>query len=199
MDYLCGIIMPFFLLFVGFVFGIKYKFFYIFHPIKTFKTILSNQKGGFKSLTVALAGTLGVGNIVGVASAISLGGYGSIFWMWISAIFAMSLKYAEVSLAMKYRKKTSNGFNGGAPYYIFGGLKNKLGKHFAFVLSIIFAILCTMNSLTTGNLVQINAVSSILPVSSLIFGLIFGFLCMSVILGGKKRISAFMTGHMKTG
>jgi AGCS family alanine or glycine:cation symporter len=115
--------MPFFLLIVGFVFGLKYKFFYIFHPIKTFKTILINQKGGFKSLSLALAATLGVGNIVGVSSAICMGGYGAIFWMWVSAICAMSLKYAEVFLAMKYREKTASGFKGGAPNYIFGWTK----------------------------------------------------------------------------
>ena len=189
MDYLCGYIMPFFLLFVGLIFGLKYKFFYIFHPIKTFKTILKNQRGGFKSLSLALAGTLGVGNIVGVASAISMGGYGSIFWMWISAICAMSLKYAEVCLAMKYREKTIDGYRGGAPYYIYSGFKNKTSKGFALFLSIIFALLCVTNSLTTGNLVQINAVSSVLPISKLLFGLIFGTLCMAVILGGKKRIS----------
>lgn len=183
--------MPFFLLIVGFIFGLKYKFFYIFHPIKTFKTILINQKGGFKSLSLALAATLGVGNIVGVSSAICMGGYGSIFWMWVSAFCAMSLKYAEVFLAMKYREKTVSGFKGGAPNYIFGGLKNKLGNKFALTLSMIFAILCVMNSLTTGNLVQINAVSSILPVSKLIFGLIFSILCVVVIIGGKKRIASF--------
>lgn len=191
MDYLCGLIMPFFLLFAGFIFGIRYKFFYIFHPIKTFKTIIKTQKGGFKSLSVALAGTLGVGNIVGVASAISMGGYGSIFWMWISAFCAMSLKYAEVCLAMKYREKTTVGYTGGAPYYIYGGLKKRLNKRFALIFSMIFAILCTMNSLTTGNLVQINAVSGIFPSCKLFFGLIFVFLCMAVIVGGKKRITSF--------
>ncbi|MBQ7353141.1 MAG: sodium:alanine symporter family protein [Clostridia bacterium] len=191
MDILCGVIMPFFLLFVGLIFGIKYKFFYLIHPIKTFKTILKNQKGGFKSLSLALAGTLGVGNIVGVASAISMGGYGSIFWMWISAFCAMSLKYAEVCLAMKYRKQKASGYEGGAPFYIYHGFKSKLGNSLAFVLSVIFALLCVSNSLTTGNLVQINAVSNILPVSKLLFGAIFAFLCMLVILGGKKRISAF--------
>lgn len=188
-QYLCGIILPCFLMFFGIFFGVKLKFFYILHPLKTIKTILNNQKGGFRSLSVALAGTLGVGNIVGVASAIILGGAGSIFWMWISALCAMSLKYTEVYLAMKHRKLSANGAYGGAPYYIKEGLKNKIGSSFAFALSLIFAILCTINSLTTGNLVQINSVSTILPVKPLIFGIAFTVFAFLVIAGGIKRIT----------
>ena len=189
--YLCGIFLPCFLMLSGIFFGIKYKFFYIFHPVKTVKTILTNQKGGFRSLSVALAGTLGVGNIVGVASAIILGGAGSIFWMWISALCAMSLKYTEVLLAMKHRQFTVDGSFGGAPYYIKEGLNGKIGTFGAFALSLIFAILCTVNSLTTGNLVQINSVSSILPLSPLAFGIIFMVLAFLVIAGGIKRITKF--------
>ena len=100
MNFLCGVLLPSILIFTGLGFGLNYKFFYIFHPVKLLKDILSNN-GGFKSLFLALAGTLGIGNIVGVAGAIYYGGYGAIFWMWISAIFAMSLKYAEVKLASK--------------------------------------------------------------------------------------------------
>lgn len=188
-QYLCGIILPCLLIILGVILGIRYRFFYIFHPIKTFKTILSNQKDGFRSLSVALAGTLGIGNIVGVASAIILGGAGSIFWMWISALCAMSLKYTEVYLAMKYRHFTKDGSFGGAPYYINEGLKKKVGVGGAFFLSTIFAILCTVNSLTTGNLVQINSVSSILPLSPLTFGIVFTLLAFIVIAGGIKRIT----------
>lgn len=189
--YLCGYILPFLLIFVGLIFGIRYRFFYILHPIKTFKTILENQRGGFRSLSLALAGTLGVGNIVGVASAICAGGYGAVFWMWISAFCAMSLKYAEVYLAMLFRREKNGEFYGGAPYYIYGGLKKKINKNFAFFLSCVFAILCVINSLTTGNLVQINAVSSLLPLSPLAFGIAFSILVIIVICGGTKRISSF--------
>lgn len=186
---LCGILLPCLLILLGIFFGIKFRFFYILHPIKTIKAILSNEKGGFRSLSVALAGTLGIGNIMGVASAIILGGAGSIFWMWVSAICAMSLKYAEVFLAMKYRRFTAGGSYGGAPYYINEGLKNKIGALGAFFLSIIFAILCVVNSLTTGNLVQINSVSSVLPIPPLAFGIIFTILSFLVIAGGIKRIT----------
>ena len=188
-EYLSGIIMPAFLIALGIFFAFKLKFFYILHPIRTAKTILSNQKGGLKALSVALAGTLGVGNIVGVASAITMGGAGSIFWMWLSALCAMSLKYVEVRLAMQYRKRCNSTYYGGAPYYIRDGLKGNLGEKAALFLSFIFAVFCILNSLTTGNLVQINAVSSLLPCSPLIFGIAFAVLAFVATLGGVERIS----------
>lgn len=187
--YLSGIVLPFVLIILGLFFAVKFKFFYIFHPIKTFKTVIKDNKKGFKSLSVALAGTLGIGNIVGVASAIIMGGAGSIFWMWISAFCAMSLKYAEVVLAMKYRRKSEGKFVGGAPYYIYEGLIKKTGKKFAYFLSCIFALLCVINSLTTGNLVQINSVSSITTINPLLFGIIFTVIAFFIIIGGYSRIS----------
>lgn len=190
-EILGGILMPAILIIIGTFFAAKLGFFYIFHPIKTVKTILSNSKGGFKSLTVALAGTLGVGNIAGVSSAIIMGGAGAVFWMWISAFAAMSLKYVEVFLAVKYRQEKSGEYYGGAPYYIRDGMKNKIGARFSLYLSCVFAFLCVVNSLTTGNLVQINAVANITPLPPIIFGIIFTVLVFLVISGGVKRISSF--------
>ncbi len=190
-EILGGILMPAILIIIGTFFAAKLGFFYIFHPIKTVKTILSNSKGGFKSLTVALAGTLGVGNIAGVSSAIIMGGAGAVFWMWISAFAAMSLKYVEVFLAVKYRREKSGEYYGGAPYYIRDGMKNKIGARFSLYLSCVFAFLCVVNSLTTGNLVQINAVANITPLPPIIFGIIFTVLVFLVISGGVKRISSF--------
>ncbi len=185
--YLCGILLPAAIIVVGIYFAFRLKLFYILHPIKLFKSMC---KGGFKSLSLALAGTLGIGNIVGVASAIISGGAGAIFWMWISAFVAMSLKYAEVYLAMRYRQKNiNNEYYGGAPYYIYGGLKNK--TKLAKLLSTAFAFLCIINSLTTGNLVQINAVSNITVLPKIYIGLLFVIIIMFVIIGGVKRISAF--------
>ncbi len=185
--YLCGILLPIAIIIVGIYFAFRLKLFYILHPIRLLKSM---YRGGFKSLSLALAGTLGVGNIVGVASAIISGGAGAIFWMWISAFIAMSLKYAEVYLAMKYRQKNANNeYYGGAPYYIYGGLKNK--TNFAKSLSIVFAFLCIVNSLTTGNLVQINAVSNITHLPKILTGIIFATIIIFVIYGGAKRIGAF--------
>lgn len=187
-SYLSGLIMPVLLIILGIFFALKLKFFYILHPLKTVQSVLNNRKNGFKALSVALAGTLGVGNIVGVASAILLGGAGSIFWMWVSAICAMSLKYAEVYLAMKFRKEQNGQFYGGAPYYIKEGLRKKIGLKSAYFLSLIFAVFCVINSLTTGSLVQINSVSSLLPISPLCFGIAFTVLAFFAISGGIKRI-----------
>lgn len=155
------------------------------------KTILNNEGGGFKSLFLALAGTLGIGNIVGVAGAIYYGGYGSVFWMCVSAIFAMSLKYAEVNLAVRYRQKNENGYFGGAPFYIQHGLKKHFGKGVASFLACIFSIFCILNSLSTGNLVQINGIASLSPISPLAFGLIFALVSLLILLGGRKRITSF--------
>jgi len=187
-EYLSGIIMPALLITLGLFFAFKLKFFYIIHPIKTTKAMLRNNRGGFRALSVALAGTLGIGNIVGVSSAILMGGAGSIFWMWLSALCAMSLKYVEVHLAMIYRKSEKNSFYGGAPYYIKDGLKDILGNKRAYLLSLIFAIFCIINSLTTGNLVQINSVSSLLPCSKIVVGIIFTVFTFIAILGGVDRI-----------
>lgn len=185
--YLCGIILPVVIIAAGIYFAFRLKLFYILHPLKLFKSMC---KGGFKSLSLALAGTLGVGNIVGVASALIYGGAGAIFWMWISAFIAMSLKYCEVYLAMAYRQKSANNeFYGGAPYYIYGGLKSK--TNLAKSLSIFFAFLCIINSLTTGNLVQINAVSNITALPKIYVGLLFVIMIIFVIIGGVNRISAF--------
>ena len=185
--YLCGVILPCALMVFGLFFAIKYKFFYILHPVRLLKSSLKNR-GGLRALSVALAGTLGVGNIIGVASAIQMGGAGSIFWMWVSALFAMSLKYAEVCLAMRFRRRKGGEIRGGAPYYINEGLKGKIGIKPAYFLSCIFAIFCVVNSLTTGNLVQINSVSTLLPLPPLAFGIIFTVLAFVVIIGGLKRI-----------
>ena len=186
-----GILMPAILIIIGTFFAARLGFFYVFHPIKTVKTILSNSKGGFKSLTVALAGTPGVGNIAGVSSAIIMGGAGAVFWMWISAFAAMSLKYVEVFLSIKYRREKSGEYYGGAPYYIRDGMKNKIGARFSLYLSCIFALLCVLNSLTTGNLVQINAVANVTPLPPIIFGIIFTVTVFLIISGGVKRISSF--------
>ncbi len=188
---ICGAILPITLLAFGIYFLVKLKGFFILHPIRTFKDVFSGKSGAV-SLCVALSGTLGVGNIVGVASAIIAGGAGAVFWMIMSAFVAMGLKYAEVSLAMKYRRYTDDGYIGGAPYYINDGLRERFGIN-GRGCGVIFALLCIINSLSTGNLVQINAVSSSLPVEKFIFCFIFALCVLIVIIGGGKRIRGTCT------
>lgn len=185
---LCGILLPVSLLLVGVIFLFRLRFFYLLKPCNVIKSIITSR-GGFSSLAVALAGTLGIGNIVGVASAIMAGGYGSIFWMWISAFLSMGLKYAEVFLGMKYRCKKENRYYGGAPYYIYEGVKEKHSENFAFVFGSMFAFLCVLNSFTTGNLVQTNAVCSLIPIPKIIFGILFALFGFLIVKRGIKRIS----------
>ena len=148
----------------------------------------------FRSLTLALAGTLGVGNVVGVSSAIALGGFGSVFWMWVSALAAMFLKYAEVTLAMGHRERlTDGGFRGGAPYYI----KERLAKfapHIASGAAVTFALLCMVNAVLMGCVIQSNTVAAaaaetfgLPPVA---VGLILALLCFLFSMRGRRAVTA---------
>ncbi len=112
-----------------------------------------------RALLLALAGTLGVGNITGVSLAIATAGAGAVFWMWISALFSMVLKYAEVVLALRYRPKSERervgGSAGGAMYYMKNGIGGKGGR----ILAAGFALLCLAAALAMGGAVQANAVA----------------------------------------
>ena len=183
---LCGLVLPFSIFSVGIFFLFKLRLFYLVHPVASVKRIVG-ASGGFRPLCVALAGTLGVGNIVGVASAIIMGGAGSVFWMLLSAFVAMSVKYAESYLSVKHRRGCVNNYYGGASYYISDAFTSK-GKKTVF--GGIFAILCVLNSLSTGNLVQINSVSGIFKSHALAFGALFALGILLIVSGGERRIQA---------
>lgn len=140
----------------------------------------------FQAMSTALAGTMGVGNITGIATAMTLGGAGSIFWMWISAFFGMMTKYAEVLLAVRYRQKGASGYFGGPMYYMEKGIGSK-------VLAIIFSCLCIAASLGVGNMTQSNAIS--LATNQLwsfpywLSGLLTALAIGLVIIGGIRRIA----------
>ena len=109
-----------------------------------------------QAMTTALAGTVGTGSIAGVTSAIAIGGPGAVFWMWLSALFGMCTKFAEVTLAVRYREKNEAGeYVGGAMYYI----KNGLGQKWAW-LGGLFALFATLASFGIGNMTQINTIAS---------------------------------------
>ena len=121
--YFFGVGVPVLLIISGIFYCIRLRFFHFLHPIKVIKCLFDREKSSgvssAKAVTLALAGTLGVGNMVGVASAIALGGAGAVFWLWVSALVAMILKYAEIVLAMRHRKFDSSGRPyGAAMYYI---------------------------------------------------------------------------------
>lgn len=140
----------------------------------------------FRAFTLALAGTLGVGNITGVASALICGGAGAVFWMWVGAFAVTIIKYAEVYLALLYRRQDKYGYYGGAMYYIREGLSAPL-------FGGVFAVLCVANSLVTGNIVQSNAASSMIAEISrssyrVKTGVILALLVLASIIYGTRRI-----------
>lgn len=147
-----------------------------------------------RALLLALAGTLGVGNLVGVANAVWIGGAGAVFWMWISALVAMILKYAEVLLAVAHRRRGRHGFFGGSYYYIMDELHRRNWHRLAVFAGGAVAVLMLMNALSMGCIVQANAVSSafgrVLECSPVSVALILSLLTIPVILRGTRGISA---------
>ena len=179
----------------------------------TFGKIFKKQSAGagevtpLQAVTTALAATVGTGNIAGVTGAIVAGGPGAVFWMWISALFGMVTKYAEVLLSVKYRERNEKGdWVGGPMYYI----KNGLGKNWSW-LGAIFCIFGFLAAFGIGNMTQINTIASSIntaidafggnveastvllfgqtvPVSSIVIGVIAAIIVALVVVGGMKRI-----------
>jgi AGCS family alanine or glycine:cation symporter len=165
----------------------------------------------FQALCTALAATIGVGNIAGVAAAIAAGGPGAVFWMWLSAFFGMMTNYSENVLGIYYRRKNAHGeWCGGAMYYLRDGLGSKKGcKTIGKILAVLFSIFCIMASFGIGNMSQVNTITSnitsVFKISaldktfnvgqtqinlySLIVGICLMFIAGLVIVGGIKRIA----------
>ena len=150
----------------------------------------------FQSLCTALAATVGVGNIAGVASAIVAGGAGSIFWMWIAAFFGMMTNYSENVLGIYYRRKNERGeWCGGPMYYLRDGLgRHKNCKTLGAVLAVAFCIFCLFASFGIGNLSQNNTIAvnlnAAFNVPTWITGIGIVIVAALVIIGGIKRIAA---------
>ena len=142
----------------------------------------------FAALMTALAATVGIGNIVGVATAITMGGPGAVFWMWVTGLVGMATKYSEAVLAVKYREQGDNGFKGGPMYYLTNGLNMpKLGMA--------FAVFTALAAFGIGNMTQANAVAQILntqmDIPTWVTGLVLLVLTAMVILGGIQSIGKF--------
>ena len=153
----------------------------------------------FQAVCTALAATVGTGNIAGVAGAIAIGGPGAVFWMWCSALLGMCTKFSEVTLAVHFREKNSDGdWVGGPMYYIKNGLK----KNWHF-LAVIYAVLGVLAVFGTGNATQVNtivtAIDSVLANFNicppeyygrvnLIVGILIALLVALILVGGLKRI-----------
>ena len=170
-----------------------------FYPLRklgsAFAGLFSSRKSSgdgeispFAALSTALSGQVGTGNLAGVATAIALGGPGAIFWMWITALFGMALAFAEGSLAIRYRERTSDGvLRGGPMTYIMTGL----GKKWTW-LAIFFCLGTLFSAMVTGNSIQANAVADglneLFGIEEWLGGLIVAILVFIVIIGGIKSI-----------
>ena len=163
----------------------------------------------FQAMTTALAATVGTGNIAGVTGAIAVGGPGAVFWMWLSALFGMVTKYAEVVLAVRYRERNEKGdWVGGPMYYI----KNGLGEKWK-PLAVCFSILGALCAFGIGNMTQVNTIAGSInnaidafggntaaasfavfgqtvPVSSIVIGMLVAVIVALVLFGGIKRIGS---------
>ena len=160
----------------------------------------------FQSMCTALAGTIGTGNIVGVATAIVSGGPGAIFWMWVMALLGMMTSFSENVLGVYYRRKNEKGeWSGGAMYYLTDGLGAKKGcKQLGKVLAVLFACFCILASFGIGNMGQINkivlnmksaffggvtATVGGMSVVSLACGIVLMILAALIVIGGLQRIA----------
>ena len=161
-----------------------------------FKQLFKGRKGSgegeispFNALMTALSSTVGTGNIVGVATAIALGGPGALFWMWCAAVIGLATKYAEAVLAVHYRETDELGKKVGGPMYY---IKNGLGAKWKW-LGMLFAFFGALAGFGLANTVQSNAVSQILEsnfnVPTLVSGIVMSILVGVVLLGGIKRIA----------
>ncbi|MBO5007626.1 MAG: alanine:cation symporter family protein [Clostridia bacterium] len=212
------------LLFTGVLTTVLTKFFQVSHIALWWKKTIgslfnkeviahSNDKSisPFQALCTALAATIGVGNIAGVAAAICIGGPGAVFWMWVAAFFGMMTNYSENVLGIYYRRKNADGeWSGGAMYYLRDGLGSKKGcKGIGKVLAVLFSIFTLLASFGIGAMGQINKIvvniESAFPVASLanvqlydgvtlysvVIGVVLVVIAALIVLGGLKRIASF--------
>jgi alanine or glycine:cation symporter, AGCS family len=160
---------------------------------KAIRLSFSRKKEGvgdvsqFGALTTALAATIGTGNIVGVATAVSAGGPGAVLWMWLTGVFGIATKYAEAVLSVKYRITAPNGTMAGGPMYVLErGMKQKW-------LGVVFAGLTAVTAFGIGNMVQANSISTLVHdtfrISPWATGAVMTFFTAIVILGGIKSIA----------
>ncbi|MFC4903284.1 alanine/glycine:cation symporter family protein [Kocuria oceani] len=151
----------------------------------------------FQALTTALAATVGTGNIVGVATAISIGGPGALFWMWVTGLLGMASKYSEAFLAVRFRTKDAKGeISGGPQYYLERGIRSGFGKF----LAIFFAIAAALAAFGIGNMTQGNSIASNVEssfgVPTWITGVVLAALTLAVLVGGIKSIGKVTAGFV---
>ncbi len=161
------------------------------HLIKAVKLDSKGDVSQFGALATALAATIGTGNIVGVATAVALGGPGAVLWCWLTGLFGISTKYAEGLLAVKYRERTPEGRMVGGPMY---ALEKGMGCKW---LGVLFAVFTAIAAFGIGNTVQANAIATLAQetynVSPALVGVVLAALIAAVIIGGIKSIAKVCT------
>lgn len=187
------------LLITGILFTVSLKGIQVIGSFKALRLLCTKHKNThsknegdishFQALMTALSATVGTGNIAGVATAITIGGPGALFWMWLTGFFGMATKYAEAVLGVHYREKHENGqFSGGPMYYI----KNGLSKKWQW-LAIFFSISLAIAALGIGNIVQTNSMADVMEttfgIERWITGITVTIIAGFVVLGGIKRIA----------
>ena len=207
-DLVWGIPMICLIIGTGIYFSVRTKFFQITHSKEvyehTIKGIISRgkdkEKGDnnalsqFQALSTALAGTIGTGNIAGVATAIVLGGPGAVFWMWTCSILGMATHLIEIALGLYYRNyDEKTGYSGGPMYYFENGISKEMGlKKIGKVLAIFFTLVTIVATYGMGNMAQINSIAEAINdnfgVPTLAVGIFFAVVTALIIFGGTKRI-----------
>lgn len=197
-----GVPMLCLMLFTGIFFTVRTGFFQLRKFPRILKsTVFSRGKTSndgvspFAAMCQALAATLGTGNIAGVSTALSVGGAGAVFWMWVSAFFGMMTGFAENVLGILYRKKQGGRYIGGAMQYIEAGLSENRGtRPLAKPLSVLYAGLCLLAGFGMGNAAQMNSAAEAFKTSfglpQIVTGVVLASLAALIVFGGVKRISA---------
>ncbi len=199
-----GTVFLLFLLIAGIYTGFRLRWFWVRQPLTCIGMLLRKEHGDGgsyspgRALSVALAGTLGVGNITGVAAAIALGGSGALFWMWISAILTMLIKYAEVHFAIETRETVLRYDCSGSTVkkeYHGGPMRYMHAFQCGSVLSTVFCLLCIAASFVQGNFLQmaaaVSCTQSVFGSAMLPTTLLLSAASAFLIFGGRERISAF--------
>lgn len=164
--------------------------FFIFRQRKCAALVASGGRRSLRELSVSLAGALGVGNVIGVAVAISVGGAGAVLWMWVSAAVSAVLKYCEIILALKFREKNGREYVGGPMYYMRDGIGGAPGR----VLAMLYAALGVASSVMLGNVVQSRAVTGAASEAGLdpfVTATVMCVLCAIIVFGGFSGVSRF--------
>ena len=198
---ICGLPLTIFIIVAGLYFSYCVGFFQITHIKKlwsnTFGKLFKKIKKGenlkedpsYKTIATVLGGTIGAGNVAGVASAIAVGGPGALFWMWIIALLSMATKMVEVMLATKHQQKDKDGNRYGGPMYYIKSIGGKAAK----VLAVIYSITLLIYVLCDSGFVQINTIATSLNdtfnVALWPIAVVVGILSLFVIAGGLKRVS----------